>query len=220
MRERALIDEQIIRVDTSREPDESLRRSEARYRTLATASAQIIWIGSPEGVVIDVSDSWVTVTGHPKDAALGRRFLELVPVEDIDHFMARRTQALLEGRTFETEFRLRHADGHDLHVRSRSVPVLDEDGHVIERIGTLTDLTAEKVAEQARRASEDRFSTAFYKSALPMTLRIPGGGPILDVNDAWVALTGYSRAEAVGTDGNQIQWLDPADVARLTERFR
>jgi PAS domain S-box-containing protein len=199
---------------------DELRWSEARYRTLAMATAQIIWTGPPDGGVADVSDSWTAVTGHPKEAALGRRFLELIPDPDRERFVEPWRRALAEGREFEAEFRLRHADGRLLHMRSRSMPVRDVDGSVHERIGALTDLTAEKAAEAARRASQELFIKAFYRSSLAKSIREQGGGPLLDVNDAFLALTGYAREEILGTNGRQIAWLDPADVARFTEDFR
>ena len=194
--------------------------SEARYRTLAAATVQIIWTGPADGGVVDVSDSWTAITGHPKEAALGRRLLDLIPEAERAQFDEPWRRALAEGRAFEAEFRLRHADGRLLQMRSRSVPVRDADGRVRERIGTLTDLTSEKSAEDRRRASHELFTKAFYRSALAMSIREQGGGPLLDVNDAWVALIGYTRDEVLGTTGSQIAWLDPDDLVRFTEQFR
>jgi PAS domain S-box-containing protein len=56
--------------------------------------------------------------------------------------------------TYEGEFRLRHKDGHYIHVLSRGFPVRSEDGRVVRIVGTHFDLTARRQAE-AERAHTD-----------------------------------------------------------------
>jgi PAS domain S-box-containing protein len=57
--------------------------------------------------------------------------------------------------TYEGEFRLRHKDGHYVHVLSRGYPVRREQGGPVVRIvGTHFDLTARKQAEAERARSE------------------------------------------------------------------
>jgi PAS domain S-box-containing protein len=194
---------------------------EARYRTLAEAMAQIIWVADPDGAVIEVSDAWSVITGYPKELALGRRFLDLIPPEDVAAFADRWAVALAGHHPFETEFRLRHADGHFLYVRSRSVPVW-ADGRVLERIGTLTDVTSTKVAEEARRMSEQRFATAFDASPMPMAIRDASTHRLLAANQAYLDLTGYSLDELAGIDvGEGDHWRgQPNLVDALQKAFR
>ena len=67
-------------------------------------------------------------------------------------------QGLTRGvRTYEGEFRLRHKDGHYVHVLSRGLPVRREPGGPVVRIvGTHFDLTERKRAEELlRRAHEE-----------------------------------------------------------------
>ena len=60
-------------------------------------------------------------------------------------------------QTYEGEFRLRHKNGHYIHVLSRGVPVRPKPGGPVVRIvGTHFDLTERKHAEEAlRRAQEE-----------------------------------------------------------------
>jgi len=149
---------------------ESLQHSERRYRTFVQSSAQVIWLADPDGRVTELSDSWVTLTGHQKETALGLGFLDLVPPEDLDPVREDWRLAIVEGRTYDAEFRIRRADGAFLHVQSRSVPVLDEAGRVRERIGMLTDLTTARAADATRRASEELVFNAFTISPVAQSL--------------------------------------------------
>ena len=60
------------------------------------------------------------------------------------------------------------------------------------------DITERTRADTALRASEERFATAFRASPDAMSISELFTGRILDVNDHWVTMFGYSRAEALG----------------------
>jgi PAS domain S-box-containing protein len=195
--------------------DGSLSLSERRYRTLAQASAQVIWIARPDGGVIEISDRWVAMTGHPKSAALDRGFVSLIPAEDLASFQESWRRAVEEGRPFEATFRLRRPDGTYLHAHSRSVPVFDDEGRVIERIGMLTDVTEAREADVARRATEELVFKAFNSAPVAQSILAvtAGRSERLLVNDAFCALTGYSRDELVGATTEQLTIWDGADIS-------
>jgi len=72
------------------------------------------------------------------------------------------------------------------------------------------------VDEQELRASELRFAFVFQAHPLPMTIHDYPQGRYLDVNQAWLAQTGFSREEAIGRTSSELNtYVDPAVRAKL-----
>jgi PAS domain S-box-containing protein len=92
-----------LAIDVTRrhEIDESLRCSERRYRTFAQASAHVIWVARANGSVVEVSDRWEALTGHPKEAASGHVFMSLIVPEDLAPIREDWLRAIAEGRPYE-----------------------------------------------------------------------------------------------------------------------
>ncbi|MFN8540318.1 MAG: PAS domain S-box protein [Thermomicrobiales bacterium] len=63
---------------------------------------------------------------------------------------------------------------------------------------TTTDITSRRAAEDALRASEEKFASAFALSPLAISLTALPSGQFIDVNEALIRLTGYSRQELIG----------------------
>ena len=69
---------------------------------------------------------------------------------------------------------------------------------------TFVDVSELKCVEQALRASEERFAKAFHSGPAPLCIADAATGRMLDVNDAWVAAYGYTRAESIGRTSSEL----------------
>lgn len=77
------------------------------------------------------------------------------------------------------------------------------------------------IGEQDLRASELRFAFVFQAHPLPMTIHDYPEGRYLDVNQAWLAQTGFSREEAIGKTSSELNtYVDRSVRARLFELLR
>jgi len=80
-------------------------------------------------------------------------------------------------------------------------------------VGILRDVSARKQAEEALRASEDKFSKVFQSCPDPITIRTLADNRYLEVNSAFERFTGYSRDEMVGRTVHELGvWADEADL--------
>jgi PAS domain S-box-containing protein len=152
---------QIIMRDVTerRRTESALRESEERL-SLAFAGAQEgIWDWNLETGSVVYSSHWKRMLGYGEDEIEPHVSAWERMLHPDDRAAVREVvDGVLRGeRDYTVEFRLRHKEGHFIHVLSRGFPVRREkDGLVVRIVGTHFDLSERKRAEEAlRRAHED-----------------------------------------------------------------
>ncbi|MGE5117369.1 MAG: ATP-binding protein, partial [Betaproteobacteria bacterium] len=150
--------------------DEALRASELRFRRLADSMPQIVFAADPAGSFTYMNRYGLEFTGT-RDEMLGHRRYALLHPDDRERVRETWMRSVREGRPYECESRLRQADGNYRWVLSRALPVLDDDGKVIEWIGASTDIDDLRRAQQAL-AEADRRKDEFL-ATLAHELRNP-----------------------------------------------
>jgi PAS domain S-box-containing protein len=143
---------------TKRKQTESaLRESEERL-SLAFAGAQEgVWDWNLETNAVVYSSRWKQMLGYADDEIEPHVSAWERLVHPDDRALAARADAKVASGepTYEAEFRLRHKDGHYVHVLSRGFPVRREPGGPVVRIvGTHFDLTERKTREAERARTE------------------------------------------------------------------
>lgn len=119
-----------------------------RARTLLGAHCDIAWSTSTAGNFDADQPAWRAYTGQSTAELMGKGWLHAVHPDD---------RAIADAayphpsdvRT--TEYRLRHADGGYRNVVARMLPVYGPDGAVSVWVGSHTDVTATRQAEQRLR---------------------------------------------------------------------
>jgi PAS domain S-box-containing protein len=136
--------------------EEALHRSESRYRSLVTATAQIVWTTDRNGQVTDDMPMWREYTGTTWKEIAGAGWLSSLHPDDRDHTEQVWAKAWRNRERYDTEYRIRRRDGEYRTFSVRGVPVLENDDTVREWVGTCTDITERKLAEeQVRRLNEE-----------------------------------------------------------------
>lgn len=140
-----------------KQAEAALRASEERL-TLAFAGAQEgVWDWDLETGAVVYSSRWKEMLGYtdeeiePHVSAWER----LLHPDDWPRARQVNESVARGERTYEGEFRLRHKNGHYVHVLSRGLPIRREPaGPVVRIVGTHFDLTERKQADAERAHTE------------------------------------------------------------------
>jgi PAS domain S-box-containing protein len=137
-----------------------LRHGKERYRSLVSASAQVVWTANAEGQVVDDLPTWRSFTGQSVEETLGMGWLARLHPDDLEAVRGAWMRSLADGTAHAIEFRVLAADGRYHDVLGRAVPVHDAEGRLREWVGTLTDITERKSLERELRERADALAEA------------------------------------------------------------
>ncbi len=174
--------------------EQEMRESAEQFRALVQISAQIVWTTDAAGQVVEDSPSWRAFTGQTFDEWKGNGWLDAVHPDDQAHAAEQWQQAVASGTPVKTVFRLHHVSGEWRWTNVRAVPLRDRDGAIRGWVGMNADITEQKQAEEALRASEERLQQAIAIETVG-TIFFKVDGSITGCNNAFLTMSGYSRAD-------------------------
>ncbi|GGB36219.1 histidine kinase [Sphingomonas metalli] len=144
-------------VTARRAAEEEVRRSEARFRLMADAVPQIVWITDAAGRMEFLNRQFTLYTGADYDAFTPAEMAaSFIPPEDGGHVVAAFETALRTGEPFDVEHRIRSAAGEHRWFVARAEPYRDpETGEIVRWFGVSVDIHDRKLAEaQLRELNE------------------------------------------------------------------
>ena len=160
--------------------------------------------------------------------------------QELQEILSQRQQGILQ-------FRWLAKDKRTVWVKAQLGPIVDEAGKTIGSRGITVDVTEQQLAETARLqtvennraildalgrneaqlaaiidSSEERFAKVFRANPQPMSLTILATGRYLDVNESFLAMSGYTRDEVIGRTSLELRvWETPEARAEfIREMYR
>ncbi|HEX8980500.1 MAG TPA: EAL domain-containing protein [Parasulfuritortus sp.] len=125
------------------------------------------------------------------------------------------------GKPFEVEFRFNLGSGGIRWLLSKGKAHYDANGVPIRLFGINMDVSERHEAEEARRASEERYRTVFQTSLDVIAINRLADGVYIDVNQAFLDVMGYSREEVVGRTSQELNiWSDLLVRGRLIDSLK
>jgi PAS domain S-box-containing protein len=167
-----------------------LLESVVTHATDAVVLTEASPIDEPGPVITYVNDAFVEMTGYTAEEAVGRspRFLQGPDTEP--RAIGRIREALEGGGAVRQELLNYRKDGTTFWVELDIVPIPDQEGRVTHFAAIQREITARRRTDEALKASEERFRRAIRFAPLPLMIHAEDGD-VVQVNDAWVQLTGY-----------------------------
>ncbi|GAB3447890.1 hypothetical protein GCM10027570_20820 [Streptomonospora sediminis] len=201
----------LIAVDLSdrHRAEVALRRTEERYRSLLTATNQVVWTADADGQVREDCPQWRTITGQTAEQYLGRGWLDAAHPDDHEQVERAWNDAVADHATFDAIFRVRTQSGDFRYYRSRAVPIMRGDS-LMEWVGAHSDITTQHEADDMR----GRLTQQLGEAAL-RTVRLQKAtadlAEALTVGEVVQAMTEIGQS-AVGADSTAVGELDRDDL--------
>jgi diguanylate cyclase (GGDEF)-like protein/PAS domain S-box-containing protein len=190
---------------TERKQAETARRkSEELYRTVFQTSADGIALSQmSDGRYIDVNKAFLRIMGCEREDVIGKTSLELkvwINPEDRNK-MVSALNDFAEFRDMQTRYVKKNGEIVWVQISASAIQI--EGRPCI--LSVVRDVTAAKAAEErlkaadsALRLSEQRYRTAFQTSLDAININRFSDGRYIDVNEAFLEITGYARDEIIG----------------------
>ncbi len=184
-----------------KQAEEALRALEQeRFRRLLEVAPDGIVIVDDGGVIETVNARTEELFGYGRKELIGRPVELLIPERYHErHLTHRQAYATApSARTMGSEMDLHglRKDGSEFPVDISLNALRTDAGTSI--IASIRDVTERVEAQESLRESEARFSTAFHDNPVPVAITRVSDGKLIDVNDAFLSMTGYRRSETAG----------------------
>ena len=207
-------------ISAQQERAEALRASEERFASLFRLSPDIMMlVRYDNSEIVEVNQHFTHAFGWNASDILGRPTHELnlwVHASQRDQL---RQQAPLS----------REPVIQEVQLRTRGGAVLDGvlSSQYIELQGerlmlcTFLDTSERKRAENALRASEEKFAKAFMHTPDAVAITDRATGRFIEVNPSFEQQFGWNSAEAVGRTSLELGiWADPSDRQRMLDALQ
>lgn len=137
-----------------------LRQSEAMFSSLAKVSPVGIFRIDTKGNCIYVNSRWIQVAGIPLEDALGTGWARAIHPADRGRVFETWNAATRAPKPFKMEYRFMRPDGAISWVVGQAEAERDEAGEVVAYVGTITDITDIKEAEEKLFVAKERAEAA------------------------------------------------------------
>jgi len=197
-----------------KEAEEHGRRFEEFFRK---HDAVFLLMDAGTGQLLDVNDAALRFYGYslPQMRSMKIGDVNQLPPDELD--AERQRAAKAERKYFVVPHRL--ASGEIRTVEVHTTPV-DMNGRTC-LFSVIHDITDRERADEALRKSEEKYATAFHASPDSITITRLSDGEILEANEGFERLLGYTRAETVGkTTAELSAYADSGTRAGLVSGLR
>ena len=182
-------------ISTGPEPSEPVD-----LRNVIETIPALVVCALPDSSVAFVNRAWREYTGFTPQQPTESHWQSAIHPDDRARFLAEWSLALSAGKSFETEARLRSADGrHRWFLVKKTMAVLrtGKDKPSLVTLIAFEDIEERKQAEQAREETQEQWRTAFENSPI-MYFIVDAAGALISVNNFGAEQMGYTVDELLG----------------------
>ncbi len=135
-------------IETRKQSEQMVRASEEHYHLLARLAPVGIFRTDAEGHCTYVNQRWCDIAGIDPEQAYGEGWARAIHPDDRKHIFERWYATAKNDQPFMEECRMQRPDGATTWVLAQASAEREVDGRLTGYVGTITDITERKQAEE------------------------------------------------------------------------
>ena len=187
--------------------------SEKKYRQIVDTAREGIWVIDEQARTTFANRALERMLGYLPGEMLGRSLFDFVDPKQRE-LTAQGLERRRLGIAERQDQKYTHKDGSAVWVIMEASPLTDDAGNYVGGLAMVTDVTDRKRAEEALRASEERYRLLFDNNPLAIWLTDVSSLRFVAVNQAALVLFGYEREEFLALDVTQLLSSSEAEQLR------
>ncbi|WP_332875741.1 PAS domain-containing protein [Massilia sp. S19_KUP03_FR1] len=196
----------------------ALAESAAQFQTLTQALPNLVWSANPQGDIDWMNARACEYSGLAPGVLMGGGLIGIVQPDDAPEAARAWRNCVASGALYETEYRIRRADGQYRWHLVRALPQRGPNGRIDRWIGTSTDIDERKRLETHNKRALNRI----WGLSQELMLICDFSGAIAAVNPSAARLLGWSEEQMIGKYLADFVHPDDlastaAEVAKLSE---
>jgi PAS domain S-box-containing protein len=193
------------------------RQAREQLRLVVDTTPAMLYSAGPDGYLDFFNKRWLDYLGFSLDDSLGWGWTSAIHPKDLEDLVSKWRLALATGEPYETQARVRRADGEYRWMLLRKVPLHDQSGNIVKWYGSGVDIEERRQAEDVVRRSEEHLRLVIDTTPA-MLLSARPDGYVDFFNKRWLEYVGISLEDMWGW-----RWINafhPEDVEDVVGRWR
>jgi diguanylate cyclase (GGDEF)-like protein/PAS domain S-box-containing protein len=180
--------------------NQQIHREKTLLRGLLDNIPDYIFIKDTDSVYIACNKAVEAYFGAPESRIVGKTDFDFVDAETAKSFRRIDQEMLARGELITTEEMITHPDGQQFYLETLKTPFRDNEGRILGLIGVGRNITERKQVEIKLELAAKVFTHA--REGIMIT---DADAIVIEVNDTFTQITGYSREEAIGRSPRILQ---------------
>lgn len=185
-----------------------------RMQSFINYNGRAVFELNPKGEFIQLNERVQEITGYTRKELLYTNFSPLIDPDDLEKTYDKFVRGF-EGIYEEFQIRIRHKEGHTVHIRITNIPISVDD-HVESLIGFAADVTTEVNLKEEAELNRQRYKSLFDfhpDGIIAYDLQ----GRLVDGNPAAQEITGYAYKNI--SDRSFLSFVVPEHVEEAARAF-
>ncbi len=205
-------------ISERRQIEETLRKSESRYRAIVENQAEFVVRYMSGGILTYINDTFCRYLKTERADLIGKSYYTYIHAEDRAAFIRQIEYLGVNNPSMVAEARVVLMDGRVTWHKWTHSAIFDKGNNIVEYQATGRDITAGKMAKEALRQSEEKYKFLVETTNTGFVI-IDSIGHVVDANQEYARLTGHETPDEI-LGRSVVEWTAEYDLERNVEEVR